>query len=286
MSFVRSSLLRSILASCVVLLAPDPASAQATAIGLWEFDDDLTDSSGNGRNLFPVNPLEVPPFVAGVDESAVDVTGGVQSVPGSGLEILEAANSPSITSFNGVGLSVIAWLNPDIVDSMPIVSQDRSSSGLNDVGYGFNTTTSNNPSLFVRDTADRRLIVEGEHALATDQWTHVAVTWDGSSTGGVSIYVNGLQVSTSLIYTGFTSMGGASMPIRVGASHGDSGNNVNTFDGQIDHVSLWTGPLTPAEVLADYQNTLPLVPTVSMPAVLTVLMGLLALTGACAAVRH
>ena len=85
-------------------------------------------------------------------------------------------------------------------------------------------------------SADRT--VNATAALATNTWTHLAMTYDGTT---MRLYVNGTQVATRA-QTG--SIATSTSALRIG------GNSVwgEWFSGQIDEVRVYNRALTAAEV--------------------------------------
>jgi hypothetical protein len=81
--------------------------------------------------------------------------------------------------------------------------------------------------------------------LPVNQWTHIALTVDGSMTSsGVRVYFNGVQqpvaVEIDSLYQSFGNNG----PLRIGAS----GDPASSFRGLIDEVRVYADDLTPAEI--------------------------------------
>ena len=243
----------SILGFCFIVSLANAA----TQIGLWEFENNHNDSMGN-YNLIEFGTVF---FVSGIGGgNAADFDGGYLPLPidAGALDYLESVNSADVSSFNTIGLSIMGWMNHDQGDEPSVgymLSQDRSSFNSSELGYGLNISPDGQLSFHVRDTSDNRVYGKSLVQVIPNTWTHFAVTWNGDYSGGVQMYLNGSPVATDnyLIGGNFSGMGGISMPIRIGASHGDSGYMVKGYDGQLDHLSLWQGALTPEKVLADYE---------------------------------
>ncbi len=156
---------------------------------------------------------------------------------------------------NNVGITTSVCTEPTRLSSGgTILNQDRSVFTQFALGYSFGVGPDGKIGLFLRDPADRRLGTRSTVSIRPDEWSHVAATWNGSTTGGVTLYVNGIPTVTTTSTVGsFTGLGGPSPSLRSGANHGDSANNISGYDGKIDHLSLWRGTLTPAQIAADYQ---------------------------------
>ncbi|RYD35790.1 MAG: LamG domain-containing protein [Verrucomicrobiaceae bacterium] len=88
-------------------------------------------------------------------------------------------------------------------------------------------------------------------------WSHLAVTWDGPASMA-TLYVNGVAVDSKTgTYTANTAAN--ARPLSIGAY--DTG--ANPFRGAVDEVAVYKKLLTPAQILARYQNgtaTAPAVP--------------------------
>jgi hypothetical protein len=81
----------------------------------------------------------------------------------------------------------------------------------------------------------------GTAPLGLSEWTHLAMTWDGTA---LRLYVDGAEVATQPTTATLASSAGA---VRIG------GNNIASqfFSGLIDEVRIYNRPRTPAELLAD-----------------------------------
>lgn len=234
-------------------------------VGRWDFEDTLVDSSGNQYDFSAVGS---PTFTLGVHGGrAIDFDGGSTpfSSPGS-VDALDTfgsiGGSPSKPSFNGTGLSIMSWVNPDdLTFGAHILSQDRSVPSAKSYGYSLGIASDGRLALGLRDELDHRLSVFSIAKISLNTWTHVAATWDGSLTGGLNLYINGAQVATTLSTNGsFSGLQGPDISIRAGATHGDSGNTIYGFDGQLDNLSLWSGALTANEVAAEFNSGATMVP--------------------------
>ncbi len=100
---------------------------------------------------------------------------------------------------------------------------------------------------------DISLRLETEQPVPMNEWTHVAITYDGHRKAkGVHIYFNGVPQKINVEFDELTYPFGASEPFRIGAGAG------LRFHGAIDDVRIYNLPLTPDEVA-----TLPLVEPVN-----------------------
>jgi hypothetical protein len=90
---------------------------------------------------------------------------------------------------------------------------------------------------------DISLRIETEQPVPLNEWTHVAVTYDGyRKAKGVHIYFNGVEQKLKVEFDELTFPFGAGEPFRIGAGGG------LRFHGAIDDVRLYKAPLTAQEV--------------------------------------
>ena len=82
-------------------------------------------------------------------------------------------------------------------------------------------------------------------ASASQNWTHLAITDDGST---MKFYVNGSSVATASTPTY------ASAAVKLGVFPHFSGNNGQTFDGLIDAAGIWHRALTLGEISSLYNS--------------------------------
>jgi hypothetical protein len=77
--------------------------------------------------------------------------------------------------------------------------------------------------------------------LTTDQWSHLAVVFDGSQ---ARFYINGALVTAAPLSAVLTARGG---PLRVGADI----NTQQFFAGSLDELRIYDRALTASEMMAD-----------------------------------
>ena len=88
-------------------------------------------------------------------------------------------------------------------------------------------------------------------AIAADQWTHVAVTYDGAN---YVFYVNGVMVNSSVASGQIDAANTYSNDVLIGKRLILGGDY---FTGTIDEVAIWNTPRSSAEVAADMQGNIP-----------------------------
>jgi hypothetical protein len=141
------------------------------------------------------------------------------------------------------GLTLEAWINPAVGTAWRTVVLKENATGLAYALYSANNAS--RPAGFVHTNADWGL--NGTSAVALSVWTHLALTFDGTT---LRMFVNGVQASS-------TSVAGATVmtngPLRIG------GNAVwgEYFKGLIDEVRIYNRALTAAEIQTDMATPIP-----------------------------
>jgi len=228
----------------VVALAGITSLAMADAgggmISAWVFDD------GTARDVNGVNDGILhggAGFASGKVGDALDIDG----VDGY-VEVPHDASMDSMAS----GYTVSAWINVRVAADHSAVTFKGTH-----IGWGANFLYR------IATTSDTNLTWGGcpegvEGWFATDnvynagEWTHVAQTADGSE---ITAYVNGAMPTATGGGTNPNAVAGPYLmfpdqPIRIGLGVGRGGDlaNLDYLDGLIDEVSIWSRPLSAAEI--------------------------------------
>ena len=152
--------------------------------------------------------------------------------------------------------SISTWVKRGSFTEAQILFSKMNSSG-NFRGYLFYIATASDTPHFMlrRDTSftSQRLIVASTTTILDNNWHHLTVTYDGSSTSsGVKIYVDGVSTTT-------TSSGAISdsittpAPVNIGARN----NNDYFNDFSCDEVSVFNSELSQSDVTSIYNGGVP-----------------------------
>ncbi len=166
--------------------------------------------------------------------------GSGNSLDFGGTRYVNVANHASLNPTTSI--TIEAWIKADSWQTLSwqgtIVSKDGWASG--EQGYtlrcGANGTLSFNLG---RGPNWEELLSTPQ--MQTNQWYHVAATWDGSVQ---RLFINGNQVA-SRNFSGTISQGTYDM--RIGAMTYTAGG-IRDFDGQIDEVRIWNKAITPTNI--------------------------------------
>ncbi|OGD30828.1 hypothetical protein A2833_01375 [Candidatus Azambacteria bacterium RIFCSPHIGHO2_01_FULL_44_55] len=226
----------------VTTLASQPSIT--VLLAHWKFDEGsgitASDSSGNGNTGTLTND---PLWVTGKSGKALQFD-----------KVDDAVNINAPTAFDNLPqLTISAWINPKSAGEESFGRILEKADGVTyPITRGWNLfMTGNNQLSFIADFASTNLDKRSSAAVLTlNQWQHVALTWDGSSSAsGVHFYVNGTEVA----YTTNQSGSGTRVPddtedLRVG--NNESGTR--TFDGAIDEVRVYNRALAQSEIQSLY----------------------------------
>lgn len=186
---------------------------------------DFIDADGTNLNLgFDIGGVPVSLAIVDVDANAV----------------ISEFNTPSTVQGNGKR-SVEAWLySEDNTGSQGVVSWGAAGADDSMSRFSYNTGGNGLLSAWFNDTG-----WSNSADLLTNEWVHVAWTYDGNITRG---YING-ELKTEVSQPGFLTT--AASPITVGARPG-AGND--GLKGYIADVRVHTGVLNDAQVLANFEE--------------------------------
>jgi hypothetical protein len=142
------------------------------------------------------------------------------------------------------------WIRDPVRNSLPVVLLQRSFG--TDVGYnGFDVTLADGviEVKLYRIWPGNGIGIRATEPIAKDDWQHLAVTYDGSSSaGGLQLFVGGKKVPTEVLRD----------RMRKSTMHRSHGTGMLTLgerfrdrgfkDGEIDELRVYTRALTPLEV--------------------------------------
>jgi hypothetical protein len=150
-------------------------------------------------------------------------------------DLVTVPDSPSLRL--GTGMTIDAWVRPTRANDWSTVALKERPSGLAYALYA--SDSSGRAAGYINNGGD--VAAPASAATATNAWTHLAVTYDGTS---LRLYVNGTLVRTTPATGAMATSTGA---LRIG------GNNVwgEWFAGTIDELNVYNRALTAAEVAQD-----------------------------------
>lgn len=141
--------------------------------------------------------------------------------------------------------SISAWVKPTNFTAINIIVAKRLDSGVFP-GYQLSLTTAGLPSFTLdNNNASNAIGVTSNGGIALNNWTHVCVTYDGSSNAsGVKFYISGVLQTNTIAINNLTASATSAGTFCIGARSGSSAY----FPGKIDEVSFWNSTLSAAQV--------------------------------------
>lgn len=185
-------------------------------------------------------------------------TGSVDMRPACGVLQLTGgqAASPSRAEYNPTSFTLEAWIRPTSLDGYQNLLGHWGSQAGGTGSYAL-YLNGDNPSLAIACNGMTVLSVPTFATIAQDQWTHVAATFDASTTTG-AIYVNG-QPGGSTNF-GCSPLATTGVPVQIAYHDPEGGRSVQGMmdDARLSSVVRYTAAFTPPASLAPDADTLAL----------------------------
>jgi len=190
----------------------------------------VADSSGNANNG----------TISGASWTTSGKYGNALSFDGTNDNVgIPDSNSLDLTS----ALTLSAWVKLDSLHArwQDLIFKERADNGSYSLDADSNGNSRPNLSIF-RSGGDWGF-TEGPAVLPTNQWVHLAGTWDGST---AKLYVDGTVVKTRILTGTIPASTGM---LRIGGTTVFGGNQF--LDGLIDEVRIYNRALSQTEVQTD-----------------------------------
>ncbi|MBN1804182.1 MAG: LamG domain-containing protein, partial [Sedimentisphaerales bacterium] len=210
---------------------PDPCSVTA----YWDFNEDsgdtAYDSSGNNRNATLVYCNWQPD--SGKENGAVEIYRSTWNQNDGRVEFPASAITLPAGTFS-------AWLYLDSSQSSPTTRYIFGHTSLPVYHDRIQLYMDGGNTELDCGMGETHALITGIATLPTEQWLHVAMSWDGTT---VRVYVNGIEEASS----GYSNVD----TIQDMAQLGNTGISSPTerFRGMFDEVSFYNTALTPGEIL-------------------------------------
>ena len=143
--------------------------------------------------------------------------------------------------------SVALWIKtPDLKDRAVILHRSMSWTDAGSRGYQLLIEDGKLSVGLIHFWPGNAIGIKAREPLALDQWTHVAIAYDGSSrASGLCLYVNGMQASVEVVRDHLTKTitGGGNNQITIGQRFRDRGFK----NGLVDEIKIFDREITPIE---------------------------------------
>ena len=217
--------------------SPDPTpppGGSSGLVGAWGFNESsgarANDSSGLGNHA----------TIVGADRVSTGRFGGALSFSGIG-DFASVADDASLDLTTS--MTVEAWVNPTSLSGYRTVVFKENMARGREAYALYGTDHSQRPTGEV-ETDAAYATLSGSRTIAAYTWTHVAITYDGST---LRVYQDGVEVARRAL-TG--SMRASADPLKIG------GNSVwsEWFQGRIDEVRIWSTARSATQITADMED--------------------------------
>jgi hypothetical protein len=199
-------------------------------VAWWRGETDASDLIGGHDGTFFTGSSVTAPRV-----TADGKVGGAFSFDGT-----VHVRVPDSAALKPAQITVEAWVFPTVLSSiLQMIIARGSSTDDSDTWY---LGVFNGKPRFISHGA---VLLEGPNAIPLNQWTHLAISFDGTTK---LLYVNGAQVAAqsglgALIYDA------AAVPVTIGSDWAFNASSA-LFNGRVDEVSLYRRALSSAEVFS------------------------------------
>ncbi|GII62115.1 hypothetical protein Skr01_22000 [Sphaerisporangium krabiense] len=145
-------------------------------------------------------------------------------------------DSPSLRLSDG--MTVMAWVNPTVLDNWRQVLMKEFNGGLS---YALYASNGSQPNGWAVNTGGTEGSVDSSQNIPTGTWSHLALTYDGSK---LAFYLNGTKTAETNFTGALRADGG---PLRIGGN----GTWGEYFTGLIDEVRVYNRALSESEIQND-----------------------------------
>ena len=150
--------------------------------------------------------------------------------------------------------SLALWIRvPDLKDRAVILHRSMSWTDAGSRGYQLLIEEGKLSVGLIHFWPGNAIGIKATEPLALDRWTHVAITYDGSSrAGGLALYVNGRRAPTEVVRDHLTKTitGGGNDQITIGQRFRDRGFK----NGLVDEIKVFDRALTALEVARVFEG--------------------------------
>jgi len=168
-----------------------------------------------------------------------DTGRGGGAVQTSGNDYLELGN---VGDFDRTSpYSFALWIRPQSVNGAPVAKMN---SGKNYQGWDLHLANGMVAMHLISSWPDSAIKVNAKPRIKENEWTHVAVSYDGSGkAAGVRIYLNGAPVETEIEADRLNGTTRTEVPLTVGRRSGSDG-----YLGAVEDLAIYQRVISPREV--------------------------------------
>lgn len=146
-------------------------------------------------------------------------------------------------------LTLEAWIYPTAWKTNVYEGCILNKEGLNYQGYMLRCGANGTLNFNIGTGTAWKELNSASGTLVLNTWQHIAGVYDGTV---LKIYVNGVQVGSTLAYTGAVATNTA-IPLEIGRSNYYPTRN---YLGRVDEVRIWNAAVSSCDIYANYKSTI------------------------------
>ena len=156
--------------------------------------------------------------------------------------------------------SAAVWINPsEIVARANVMSRGKGADDSAGMGYEFLLLEGKPTASVVHFWPGNAIRVQAKQALKANEWTHLAVSYDGSSSAaGLKIYINGEEAEVDVVRDGLTRTIDTFINIpekeKLGVVLGERYREAGLRNGLIDEFRFWSREVSPLEIKQSFDG--------------------------------
>ncbi|CAN5322876.1 hypothetical protein BH10PAT1_BH10PAT1_1780 [soil metagenome] len=219
----------------------------AAPVGYWPFEENTgttaNDKSGNGNTGTLTNG---PIWATGKIGQAINFDGAD--------DVVDAGSGSNLDDLSSMTLE--AWIYPRSLGGGSLSRIMEKAATVTTLGWRWQLNSSNS-IIFAQDYAGTDLSrTSANNVFSLNTWSHVVVTWTGSSTATtIHIYVNGVETGYGTTTNGTsTRVSDAAQTLKIG----NTTDGTRGFNGLIDDAKVFNYVRTPAQIAYDYNRGTPI----------------------------
>jgi hypothetical protein len=221
-------------------------------VGWWKFDEasgnSAFDSSGNNHNGTLGAGSSAPSWVQGKIGKALYFAPPDDYVSIPDNDAFSFGNATTDNPF-----SITCWIYMSNLETSRFVSKGNLTD--NSLEYLFTTDAAGVEMLmfylYDSNTSNNIYAASDSFALTTNQWTHIAATYDGSgNANNIHLYIDGIKADVTHTETGtYVAMHNTAYDFTIGRLQPNQ-----SATGIIDNVKIYDHELTPAQIAWEYNQ--------------------------------
>jgi hypothetical protein len=208
-------------------------------VSLWRLDESSGTLAADSAGSNPGTLLNDPQWEVGRVGGALQLDGVDDSVQ------VEGSLSLDLTA----AITVEAWIRPDLPDRLGYIAPKNLPDTPYPGGIAYALLLGGSGGGKLATILDDIDAYNSDYAPTPGEWTHVAMTWDGTA---VRLFAGGVEVFAAFHASTLTPNEGA---LRLGARNGAADMSSAHFAGALDEIQIWSTARTPSALCADALGT-------------------------------